>query len=244
MTFKLNRQIYESVIGINVYNKEENTLDTIGTGILFKFKKQTFFATNKHVMNNLSNFFITFFDANYKDRSRQIHITSINDILVQREYHKNPEVDICVFRISNSLLSNIQLDYINLEDYGLTVQEMLKKEIFETTEVILTGHPISLSANFGLHPIVRLGSISQISYMYDRNFIYKHFLIDAFAYPGNSGGPVIAILPEISQGKVVYKNYLIGIIQSYVFYKDEKNNTGLSSVIAFEHVIQCIEQFQ
>lgn len=244
MINKLNRQIYESVIGISTYDNEKNTFVTIGSGILFKFKKQTYFATNKHVMNNLTNFIITFFDANYLDQSRQIHITNINDLLVQREFHKNSEVDICVFKISNSFFNSINLDYIQLESYALTVQEMEKKDIFESTEIIITGHPISLSANFGLHPIVRAGSIAQISYMYDRNFKYKHFLIDAFAYPGNSGGPVIAVIPEVFSGQIVYKNYIIGIIQSYIFYKEEKNNTGLSSVIAFEHVIQCIEQFK
>lgn len=244
MKTKLHRKIYESVIGISVYNDKINGYSTIGSGVLFKFKNQTYFATNKHVMNNINDFIITFFDANYIDQSRQIHITNINDVLVQREYHSNPEVDICVFRISNSFFVNIDLDYINLENYALTVQEMEKKEILETTEVIVTGHPISLSANFGLHPIVRSGSISQISYMYSRNFKSKSFLIDAFAYPGNSGGPVIATILETKANQNFYKNYLIGIVQAYVFYQEKTFNTGLTTVIAFEHVIQCIEQFE
>ena len=237
---KLDKKIYNSVVGIAIYQKNLKIFSTIGSGLLFKFKNDFYLVTNKHVVDNLNSFYVAFHDADFIDESRQIFVNLKDYSTFKRFYHKTSEVDICIFKISKYVFHNKSLDLIQIENYALTVQEMESLNFYETREVVVLGHPISVSSGYGLHPIVRTGSISQVSYMYSRNFKHKHFLIDAFAYPGNSGGPVIGIVEKIVDDKLVYENCIIGIVQSVVMYNNI--NTGLSSVIAFEHVLEAIQQ--
>lgn len=236
---KLDRGIYDSVVGISIFDKGLKQFKTIGSGLLFKFRNQIYLSTNKHVVNNLKIFHITFNDANFIDNNKQIKIDLSNLSLVNRIYHKNNEVDICLFKFSDLLFRSIKIKIIEINNYALTVEEMKALNFYETKEVVVLGHPISISNSYGLHAIVRSGTISQISYMYSRNFNYKHFLIDAFAYPGNSGGPVVGVVKKIVNNKLIFENYIIGVLQSIVMY--DNINTGLSSVIAFEHVLECLK---
>jgi S1-C subfamily serine protease len=89
----------------------------------------------------------------------------------------------------------------------------------------------------GKHVIARTGAIARI-----RDTIEGHqssFLIDANIFPGNSGGPVV-IRPEITaiQGtKPIDKAALVGIVKSYVPYKDiaVSQQTGKPRVIFEEN---------
>jgi S1-C subfamily serine protease len=65
------------------------------------------------------------------------------------------------------------------------------------------------------------------------------FLIDANIFPGNSGGPVVT-RPEISSiegTKAIDKAALIGIVKSYLTYKDVavSQQTGKPRVIFEEN---------
>jgi hypothetical protein len=87
--------------------------------------------------------------------------------------------------------------------------------------VYVLGFPLGLveegKQNF---VIVRSGTIARI-----RDALAEKrdsFLIDSFAFPGNSGGPVIA-LPEIvsiAGTKPHNAAYLIGMMRDYVPYRD------------------------
>jgi S1-C subfamily serine protease len=79
------------------------------------------------------------------------------------------------------------------------------------------------------------------------------FLVDAFVFPGNSGGPVVSKPEALSIEGTKSQNaaYLIGIVQSYVPYQDLavslqtkrprvvfEENSGLAAV----HPVDLIEE--
>ncbi len=81
------------------------------------------------------------------------------------------------------------------------------------------------------------------------------YIVDAPVFPGNSGGPVI-IKPElvsISGTKSQKESRLIGLVKSYINYKDIavspqtgrprvvfEENTGLTKVEPVDHIIETI----
>lgn len=83
------------------------------------------------------------------------------------------------------------------------------------------------------------------------------YIIDAFVFPGNSGGPVI-IKPELMaiQGTLpMTETRLIGLVKSYIPYRDVaispqtgrtrvifEENTGLTNVEPVDYIIQTILQ--
>jgi S1-C subfamily serine protease len=84
----------------------------------------------------------------------------------------------------------------------------------------------------------------------------KELLIDAPIFPGNSGGPVVTKPEEVAiQGtKAVGSAYLIGMVTSYVPYRDVavsaqtgavrivfEENSGLASVLPMDYVVEAIQ---
>jgi hypothetical protein len=98
---------------------------------------------------------------------------------------------------------------------------------------------------------VRSGTLARVRDLLARTS--KIFLVDAFVFPGNSGGPVI-LKPEaiaIEGTKAQIAPYLIGIVQAYVPYQDVavslqtgrprvifEENAGLAAV----HPVDFIEE--
>ena len=108
-----------------------------------------------------------------------------------------------------------------------------------------------------INPIIRTGTISIINED-------KTYFIDGFAFPGNSGSPVF-FKPRafsftsagLKMGRDPLNNHFIGIIGSYVPFKDIAysrqtgepriifvENTGLSQVWAVDYLIEIIESDQ
>ena len=87
----------------------------------------------------------------------------------------------------------------------------------------------------------------------------RTFLIDAFVFPGNSGGPVV-LRPEISaiQGtKNQSTAYLIGIVLSYMPYIDAafslqthrtrvtfEENSGLAEILPTDYIDAAIKAYR
>jgi hypothetical protein len=84
----------------------------------------------------------------------------------------------------------------------------------------------------------------------------KEFLIDAFTFPGNSGGPVMTKPEMVSiQGTpAVGSAYLIGLVKSYIPYTDVaisiqtdrprvtfEENSGLTAVLPIDFVEETIQ---
>jgi S1-C subfamily serine protease len=118
--------------------------------------------------------------------------------------------------------------------------------------VYALGFPMGLVGEKRNMVIVRSGSIARM----DKNS--KTFLIDAFIFPGNSGGPVI-LKPELLaiQGTQPSNTaYLLGVIKSFISYQDTaisrqtnevrvifSENSGLAEVIPIIFVDKAIQEF-
>jgi hypothetical protein len=87
-------------------------------------------------------------------------------------------------------------------------------------------------------------------------YVPKTFLIDAFVFPGNSGGPVVSAvdITAITGTKAQNTAYLIGMVKGYVPYDDvavsqqtgrprmvSEENSGLAEVIPVDFINETIE---
>jgi len=99
--------------------------------------------------------------------------------------------------------------------------------------VHVLGFPIGVLSDqlFGperSYPVARRGSIAWIRPALDK--VNTEFLIDAFIFPGNSGGPVFKpCRTTVGQGQVE-TDCLIGMVKSYMPYTDSalSRQTGQS----------------
>ncbi len=105
------------------------------------------------------------------------------------------------------------------------------------------------------HVFVRGGIISRIKDLFEKRS--KDYVVDAFVFPGNSGGPVISKPENSSIVGTKFSNVasLIGIIKSYIPYSDIaisqqtgnpriifEENSGLSKVEPVDHIISTIQE--
>ena len=105
-------------------------------------------------------------------------------------------------------------------------------------------------------PICRLGCISRVRDAFICHEQYPTFLIDAQTFPGNSGGPIVS-RPEqmrIKGTPTNDKSNLIGILSSYIPYKDilvsqqtgeprmiQTENSGLTVVHPVDRIKEVVE---
>lgn len=125
--------------------------------------------------------------------------------------------------------------------------------IAEGNGVFLIGFPLGLTGKAYNYPIVRYGVISRIQDWLSKT--EDTFLIDAPAFPGNSGGPVI-IRPDetaISGTNPITYAYLIGMVSGNITFEDVAvsvqtrkprvvftENTGLSVVVPINSVKETL----
>jgi hypothetical protein len=128
----------------------------------------------------------------------------------------------------------------------------LKNENVEPgTPALILGFPMGLRSEEYATPIVRRAVVALKE--------EKYFMIDGFAFPGNSGGPVL-YMPAHQIGGLTLNNYiskqmLLGIISAYIPYKDTaismqtkrpritfEENSGLTIVIPSDDIIDLMER--
>lgn len=136
----------------------------------------------------------------------------------------------------------------------MTVDDMRNEGVSEGGGVFVLGFPMGIVAPQKKNVIARVGAIARIRDVLDGH--QSSFLIDANIFPGNSGGPVV-IRPEITSiqdTKAINKAALIGIVKSYVPYRDVaisqqtgnprvifEENSGLAMVETTDNVKSAIE---
>jgi hypothetical protein len=120
--------------------------------------------------------------------------------------------------------------------------------------VYVLGFPMGLVGEERNLAIVRQGVLARVS---DALLNPSHnYLIDAFIFPGSSGGPVI-LKPElthIKEAKPIPMPFLIGLVKEYVTYQEFaisaqtrkprimfEENSGLAEVIPIDRVQECID---
>ena len=174
-------------------------------------------------------------------------------------FHQNSEIDIAAIRLNPEYLKTEGLlgVFFQNDDMVYNKGSLKEKGVAAGDGVFVLGFPMNLAGVQRNYVIVRQGCIARISDMLDGQSI--NYLLDAFIFPGNSGSPVI-LKPEIvsitgtpSQNKAV----LIGIVNSYQFYRDVaispqtnrerfafEENSGLAEVLPTDYIDEAIADWR
>lgn len=162
-------------------------------------------------------------------------------------FHSDREIDVAVVKLDDSMLasSGIQIQAFSTA-YLLRGQS---REFREGSRIFVLGYPLELVSEKRQFAICRAGCIARIRDFYA--WQTKDFLIDAAAFPGNSGGPVLAHLPMYS-GLVIG---LVGIVYNTVLHREAainmrtneprimyEQNSGLARVFPIDYAIECIQE--
>jgi len=264
----------DCVVAIGIDNKDvngheiDNPKTWIATGFLYGYaikkldneKNQYMISlvTNRHVFNNLSSIYLRFNpQANESAWDYKIDLLDDNGDAIWIT-HQDPEIDIALIPINfNQLIEHkIQANVFQNDNHIANIDKMNKVGITEGDFAYVLGFPMGLVGDHRNTVIVRGGSIARIRDALNRT--NKEFLVDAFVFPGNSGGPVIS-KPEamsISGTKSLKSANLIGIVKSYVPYQDIavsvqtkrprvifEENSGLASVHPVDFIEEIISEY-
>jgi S1-C subfamily serine protease len=256
----------DCVVAIGVPTGKEQ-IRWIASGFLYGdfFKKDekgenlyhVYLVTNRHVFEGLKRTLLRF-NPTGKEPAKQysLDLVDVSSKKMQWTPHPNPNIDIAVTTVNANLLKEegIQFAWFQSDKHVATLDKIAEWGITEGDFVYTLGFPMGLIGPERNYVIVRSGDIARIQDAIDHRS--NEFLIDAFIFPGNSGGPVVT-KPEvvsISGTKAVSSSYLIGVIQAYVPYQDFavseqtgrrrvmfEENSGLTAVIPIDFVKEAID---
>jgi S1-C subfamily serine protease len=251
----------DTVVAIGVKN-EKDELVWVGTGFIIGRESEpgsklyyTYLVTNKHIFEKQKTVFLRFnpqSNEKAKDYSL-ILIDDKNNILWTG--HPAEDIDVAVHGINFELLKSegMKCAFFEPDNHVLTKQQMIDSGICEGDFIYVLGFPMNLVGE-RKYVITRSGVIAQIKNYLDG--FSKDFLVDSFIFPGNSGGPVInkTEISGIQDTKLLSKACLIGMIQSYIPYRDiavslqtkevrtiSVENSGLASVIPTDFIFETVE---
>ncbi len=254
----------DCVVAIGTQNKDGNK-QWIGTGFLFgQFKRQrsaqekdykVYLVTNKHVLNNQASLMLRF-----NPQSEQ-PATDYPLLLQSKEGrnlwtgHPTDAVDVAVVPINAKRLQQEGMKFSFFQSDGniFTKQKLKDLGTTEGDSIFILGFPMGLMATDRQYVLLRSGAISRIRDLYEGRS--SDYVIDAFVFPGNSGGPVI-LKPEmisIDGTKANKSAALIGVVKSYIPYRDValskqtgrtriifEDNSGLSLVEPVDAILETI----
>ncbi|MHB1089759.1 MAG: S1 family peptidase [Ilumatobacteraceae bacterium] len=255
----------DAVTAIGV-DGEDGKRHWIGTGFLYgRFVKQVdessneysvFLVTNKHVLSGLKRIYLKFnsaADSTSKDYPIDLVAKNGKPIWVG---HPDTDIDVAVMLVDANQLKNELRKFALFQsnNHVLTPDQLKTDGVSEGDGVFVLGFPMGMVDQERQYVICRAGSIARIRDLIDGKA--TNFLVDATVFPGNSGGPVI-IRPEfgsITGTKAIKSASLIGIVKSYVTYRDVavsqqtnsrrivfEENSGLTTVEPVEHVFTAVE---
>lgn len=248
-------------LGVGSSNKKH----WIGTGFIVGRKEKSdskistyYIITNKHVVKNQKQMFVRFNslgDSFIKDYLVNLYDDEGN---AEFTYHPNQETDIIAIQIIPQTLINDKSIWgsFDLEDHTLSLKQMEETGVEEGCLVYSLGFPMNL-VDVIKAPICRLGCISRVSDAFIKERCEKTtFLVDAQAFPGNSGGPIISRPETLSiQGTPTNTTAnLIGILSQYIPYREvlygaqtnrermvQEENSGLTIVHPVDRIKEVVE---
>ncbi len=260
-----NDEILKTVVTINTANSK-GELSCVGTGFLVSYPAKaeenrsfTFMITNKHVLENVTSIVIS---VNKKSGGVE-HFNLNKENLLKKNhllYHPNKNIDICAIGINIDVMLEAEgnVKRVDIFNQALNISKMKSFHMVEGHPVYSVGFPMNLVEINSKNPIVRGGIISRISNLYDKKRQEQIYLIDSFNFPGNSGSPIFSGIEanHFPGWTPINTNYLIGVLNSYISYKEylkstqtnqiktiEEQNSGLTNVISVDHIIELIESF-
>lgn len=236
----------------------------IGTGFIVGRKEEKdpslstyYIVSNKHVFN-ASNSILVRFNAEGQTIVKDYNINLVDESgNKQYSEHPNNSTDVAAIQIVPQTLINDRSVWAGfiLDDHSLTLDRMEKSGVDEGSLVYVLGFPMSIVGDIKA-PICRLGCISRIKDAFILKNQQPQFLIDALAFPGNSGGPVISRPELVSITGTPHNNdaNLIGILSANIQYKDHlvsaqtgqtimirEENSGLVVVHPVDRIKEVVE---
>ena len=171
-------------------------------------------------------------------------------------FHPNPDIDLAIFPINLLKLreQGLQSHFFANDKIVANTDKLKELEVAAGDGVFILGFPMNLAGVQRNYVIVRQGVIARISEMLDR--ASRTFLVDAFVFPGNSGGPVVlkTEVGSIEGTKSQNTAYLIGIVLSYIPYIDVaisaqtqrgriafEENSGLCEILPTDYIEETIK---
>ena len=238
----------------------------IGTGFIYahfvkkideRQKNYVFFlVTNRHVIQNRDSIIVRF-NSNEDDNSKDLKIPLNKEDQPIWTGHPNDKIDVAVLKINMQLIQDrgLRPGFFRSDDHVMDSTEMKNAGILEGDFIYALGYPMGIVTKERQYVLVRSGIVSRIRDLYDDRS--KEFIVDAFVFPGNSGGPVLS-KPEavgIKGTGISKSSSLIGIVKGYIPYKDVaasqqtgrprvifEENTGLTSVIPVDSIQKTIAE--
>jgi hypothetical protein len=220
----INVEAHRKNIVVLGYVDKTNNISLVGTGFLVEIDSISHLITAKHVVTlkgprgEPTN---TFLDSNlyafYYSKSSQVKSKKISDIKnkykVNWLIHKDSLVDVAMLPFDIDTLTD-DLRIIPQKDFLNT------KRLFETYDIYFVSFHPGLVNFYDFKPIFRTGTISRLN-------SDKTILLDAFAFPGNSGSPVFLKTSPIRYDTNTFNiggdemgDKFIGIIGAYIPYED------------------------
>ena len=277
---RVSREALNTVVAIG-RTTAEGTKTWVGSGFMLSHayrpdlqgeaRYRAFIVTNKHVIAGLDKILVRFSPGTYGKGSGAAEILEVQ--LKNQETrlwtaHPDDSVDLALIpfyptaaaqRVGhfNMVINDPAPDPKMLGEHFVVTQKIGESGA-EGEDVHVLGFPIGVLSDqlFGperSYPVARRGSIAWIRPALDK--VNAEFLIDAFIFPGNSGGPVFkpcrAALP---QGQFE-TDCLIGMVKAYMPYTDSalsrqtgkvrvtfEENSGLAVVVPVESILRAIAE--
>lgn len=225
---------------------------------------QVYLVTNRHVLTGMDKAQLRFNPIDNKN-AREFMLDLINDSGKPLWFtHPDDRIDVAVAPINFDLLQDrgMQVAYFENDHHGATIELLNQVGVTEGDFAYVLGFPMGLVGGHRNSVIVRSGTLARIRDVLAGS--NTAFLVDAFVFPGNSGGPVI-LKPEalaIEGTAAQTMPYLIGVVQAYVPYEDVavsvqtgrprivfEENAGLAAVLPVDFIeetiaARCLPQIQ
>ena len=192
---------------------------------------RTVLVTNRHVLEGA------------RERKAMLHVrfntltgSSVKSYQIDPQdgdwvLHSDPDADVAVIGANSTLLLEDGIDFAFIEGdtHTLSFEEARSGLLSEGDAAFVLGFPFSLVGQEELnYVIVRQGVVARAQHWL--NGSSRTFLLDAWVFPGNSGGPVFS-KPEVSAIEGTKHNdrcSLIGMVSGYLPYEEEAISTQTS----------------
>ena len=221
---------------------------------------RVYLVTNKHVLEGKDKVLLRINPkALGKPKGYVLNLINQSPGQVLWRGHRIKKVDVAVIPVNFNLFKaeDLSVSYFHDSKHTLNTKEMEKDGQSDGDSIYALGFPVTLVGDKSNSVIVRSGTIARI-----RDTLKlptEPFLVDTTVFPGNSGGPVInkPELIAIKGTKTIDKASLIGIVASYVPYRDVavsrqtqnvrvvfEENSGLSNVFSVDCIQTIIRSFE
>ena len=231
----LSQELENTTVTIGVKNGD--SVAWIGTGFIVAKKSKIsnkvylYLITNKHVVGNHKVLLVRLQYKNGNIVPTRLEIEK--DGVRTYTEHPNKDIDIVAISLNHDyIIKNInQLSAFVLDENTYTVDEYLSGGGFEGSPVFMLGYPMGIVDQYSITPICRKGCIARFKKKEIEN--NYNFILDIQNFPGNSGSPIITC-PEIiaiSSSNFITEIRLLGIVHSYIPYKETLINTQTNEIV-------------